>query len=221
MLLLEKISQRNSNEQYSLKRLQNDMLDEKLKELDDDTCEINFKMVSSILQIFMTPKIGPHGFNKFIFLLDFRINYPYSPPKIQAESDIPHPNIDGKTQKFYLQLLEIQNWRPIYGLTDIIKAMKQTLIYVDFTYIPNEATCLLMAQNILLQKNYTLEEIDLDLIHFEISDNFKINFELRANEFPNEEQKYSRISQEPATINLLKIQRHNYNDGIIFNKLKG
>ncbi|CAK58558.1 unnamed protein product (macronuclear) [Paramecium tetraurelia] len=219
MFLFEKKSQRNSTEQQSLKRLQNDMLDEKLQEFDDDTCEINFKMVSSILQIVMIPKIGPYGFKKFFFFLDFRINYPYSPPKIQAESDIPHPNIDRRTQTFYLQLLEPQNWRPIYGLTDIIKAMKQTLIYVDFTHIPNEATCLLMAQKIL-QQNQTLQEIDFELIHFEISDNFKINFELNANEFSNEEYNYSRISQEPATINLLKTQRHTQNDRIIFNNIK-
>ncbi|CAD8144264.1 unnamed protein product [Paramecium pentaurelia] len=226
MLLFEQKSQRNSNEQQSLRRLQNDMQDEKLKQLNDDTCEITFKMLSGILQILMSPKIGPYKQNNFLFFLDFRINYPYSPPKIKVESDITHPNIDKRTQLFYLQLLEPYYWRPIYDLTDIIKAMRQTLVYIDFTNIPNETNCLLIAEKIL-QQNQTQDEFELDFIHFEISENFKINFELNSNQVFDEDnvlqkdqQKYSNFSQEPKTINLIKTQRHGQNQRMVCIKLK-
>ncbi|CAD8056287.1 unnamed protein product [Paramecium sonneborni] len=213
---------RNINEQQSLRRLQNDLLDEKLKELNDDICEIAMDMDSDILQLFMTPKIGLYKDKKFFFNLDFRTNYPYFPPSISVKSDIQHPNIDFRNKKFYLKFLETQNWRPTFGLLEIIKAMKQTLLYVDFTYIPNEINCLILAQQIL-QQNNNIADNYFEFIDFEISENFKINFEL--DKYSNSIESINNssqqnLSQQPAIINLQKTQRHSQNDKIICIKQK-
>ncbi|CAD8059274.1 unnamed protein product [Paramecium sonneborni] len=225
MLFYKQQFYRNSEELQSLRRLQIDLQDEQLKELQDDTCEITMKMVSDLLQIIMTPKIGPYQNKNFSFNLDFRINYPYSPPSIFSISDIHHPNIDYRNKQFYLQFIDKQNWKPIYGLFEIIKAMRQTLVNVDFTYIPNQNDCIILAQTVLCPTNQN-DDKRLDLL-FEMSDNFKINFELNQqsnfigeNEQQQKENSSLNFSQQPTIINLLKTQRHSQNDKIFYIKQK-
>ncbi|CAD8141518.1 unnamed protein product [Paramecium pentaurelia] len=230
MFFFNKQPQRNSDEQCSLRRLQIDMQDQKLGELNDDTCEIAMKMDQNILKISMTPQIGFYRNRNYLFLLDFRIKYPILPPRIQTESDTLHPNIDRRDKKFYLRLLEQQNWKPIYGLTEIVKEMKQTLIHVDFTCIPNETTSLIMAQQILNQNQnndeYELnndQNYDTETNDFEISKIFKINFEIEDNEQQNQESQYDSnyiFYKEPNTINLQKTSNRRQNDNIFFIKIK-
>ncbi|CAK88288.1 unnamed protein product (macronuclear) [Paramecium tetraurelia] len=233
MLLFPLNIYRNLNEQCSLRRLQIDMLDHKLNQLNDDTCEITIKMdKDNILQIQMRPKIGPYKLKNYLFLLDFRKNYPISPPIITIGSETLHPNIDRKNQKFYLRLIEQQNWKPIYGLFEIVEEMKKTLIHVDFTIIPNETICLKMAQQILNQNQLDNEcenqinseyDSDQETFDFEISRAFKMNFEIvDSSQYNIQLQSDSQhIYQNlPAIINLQNTSKHKQNDNMFFIKIK-
>ncbi|CAD8137073.1 unnamed protein product [Paramecium octaurelia] len=231
MLIFPQNVNKNLDERCSLRRLQIDMQDHKLNQLDDDTCEITIKMdKDNIVQIEMRPKIGPYKFKHYLFLLDFRKNYPIQPPIITIGSETLHPNIDRKNQKFYLRIVEQQNWKPIYGLFEIVEEMKQTLIHVDFTKITNEATCLKMAQQILNQNELDDEsqinnefDIDQETADFEISKAFKINFEIVDNsqqKFQFQNDSYNIYQKLPAIINLQKTSKHRQNDNIFFIKIK-
>ncbi|CAD8135591.1 unnamed protein product [Paramecium pentaurelia] len=216
--------EKNSVAQQSFKRLTNDLLDEKLQDLNDNTCQIQMNQNGDKLYLQISPKIGSFIYNNYQFQLDFRINYPYSPPLIQVESNIPHPNIDLKNHQLYVKFLDPNVWKPVYGLYDIIQAIKQTILYIDYTYIPNDIQCIKSAQRMGQQDHSTDEEESEDK-GFELSENFKRNFELPTlsrisveneqsddTEEENQDDPSERSSQEPAIINLTKNTRHSLDD---------
>ncbi|CAD8053174.1 unnamed protein product [Paramecium sonneborni] len=219
-------SQENKNlfAQQSLKRLTKDLLDEKLQELNDNTCQIQIIPNGEKLHLQISPKIGSFIYNNYQFYLDFTTNYPHNPPIIYVESNIPHPNIDLKNHQVYLKFFDPTVWKPIYGLYEIILAIKQTILYIDYTYIPNDIQCIKSAQR-MGQLDHSTDEEETDDKGFELSDNFKRNFELPLlsrisveneqsddTEEENQDDHFERSGQEPAIINLTKNTRHILDD---------
>ncbi|CAD8061130.1 unnamed protein product [Paramecium sonneborni] len=216
--------EKNQIAQQSLKRLTNDLLDEKLQELNDNICQVQITLNGQKLYLLISPKIGSFIYNNYQFQLDFSTNYPYSPPIIYVESNIPHPNIDLKNHQVYVKFLDPTVWKPIYGLYDIIQAIKQTILYIDYTYIPNDIQCIKSAQR-MGQLDHSTDEEESDDKGFELSENFKRNFELPTlsrisveneqsddTEEENLDDPSERSGQEPAIINLTKNTRHILDD---------
>jgi len=79
----------------------------------------------------LAPTAAPYDKNKWEFQLEFPVDYPFKPPKLQMLNPIYHPNFDGDgkvpkadgTQGICLDVINQEKWKPATKVTNILTAL--------------------------------------------------------------------------------------------------
>ena len=72
----------------------------------------------------------------FECVIVFSEKYPFSPPSVMVLNRVYHPNIDIDSGELFLDLLSLENWKPVITLSSIIFALQLTLLQPNFDLLP-------------------------------------------------------------------------------------
>ncbi|KAM3127712.1 hypothetical protein pb186bvf_020200 [Paramecium bursaria] len=207
------------------KRLLADLSEEKTKYIQDGRSEVYFEQINNEVVFSIKPYYGQYAHQKFEGIIVFD-EYPYRPPQVFMKSLQQHLNIHPKERKLYVKLLDDSEWKPTYSLYEIIINIRDTIIYQDITYVPNNQSSLIqIVRN--GDKEYSTDE-EGEIMDIEYDPNFIFNFELegliqpRRGELDEDtvSEKEDDDSSIPQTLDLQKrnTRRIDINDMIIKTK---
>jgi len=137
----------NSQKQYlSSNVMQNVMKEVKLlmnNPLEDIRVRIKNDNIRNIEAIIMGPTDTPYSGGEFVIYLHFSNDFPQIPPKGYFLTKIFHPNVAFDSGEICLNTLK-RDWKPDYGLTKILVAIRSLLIVPNADSALNEEAAKLL-----------------------------------------------------------------------------
>jgi ubiquitin-conjugating enzyme E2 M len=97
----------------------------------DASTRISFphgKKNARLVEVLLTPHAGLYQNASFRFSIAIPLQYPFKPPRLRCQTPVIHPNIDWRTGKVFLHLLE-NEWKPVLSINAVILAMQ--LMFVE------------------------------------------------------------------------------------------
>lgn len=73
--------------------------------------------------VLVTPHSGLYANASFRFLISIPQQYPFQPPRVQCLTPVLHPNVNWRTGRVYLHLLQ-EEWKPVLSVNAVLFALQ-------------------------------------------------------------------------------------------------